>query len=230
MARQRRDWDSCRSDIYTHLGETEGASNWTPEHLLVLWNEEKDLLDMQLQNRHEGFSVEVHWADLVADQAYYQIPEECGRLKRISRNYPDSKRIVPLIRNERLSGAMSTQSSGQYAIPDYRVVGNYIVLERTPGEAVTNGLAIEMEVAAERITDGGDTLPVDWPNFAETLLVLRATRAAFADEQAGDSGPQGQTLSDEQTARLSYYENVFAEYTATRSFGIQLGVRFTQGG
>jgi hypothetical protein len=229
MARQRRDWDALRADIYLHLGETEGSSFWTPAHLLMLFNEEKDLLDMQLQNRHEGFSVEVHYADIVADQAYYSIPEECGRLKRISRNYPGMSRIVPLIRNERLSAPMSTQSAGQYGIPDYRLIGNYIKLERTPSTAVTDGLVIEMEIAAERLTSGEDTLPSDWPNFAESLLVLRTTRAAFAEEQATDSG-EGRTLTDRQETRLLYYETVFAEYTASRSFGRQLAVRYTQGG
>jgi hypothetical protein len=228
VARQRRDWDLLRADIYLHLGESESSSYWTPSHLLMLFNEEKDRLEMELQNRHEGFSTEVHTCDIVSGQEYYSIPTEYGRIKRVSRYYPAQSRVIPLGRDERLSAPMSTLTVGVNSVPDIRLIGNYIKLEPTPGEAVTGGLIIEMEIASERLDSGDDKLPDDWPPFVETLLVLRATKAAFADEQAQDSGDRA--MSDEQTQRLLYYESIFAEYTATRFFGRQFAVRFTQGG
>lgn len=182
-------------------------------------------MEMQLQDRHEGFSIEEYTTDLVAEQSHYEIPTHIGRVKRVIRVSDDGTSMVPLLRQENLSTPTSLTSSSTQSKMTYRMIDDYIVLYPTPASAVTGGLKIEGEVATDRMTSE-DTLSRSFPMFAETLLVLRCVARAWAQEESEDTTRPLPTFFQR---KLAEYEQVFASYTTTRTFGRVPGVRFHQG-
>ena len=226
MPRARRSCSSLFGDFSRHLRELGSSKHWDETTFLLLLNEEKDLLEMQLQMRHEGFSLETWTTSLVASQQHYQIPTHVNRIKRVLRFFTGSQRLVPLTRNELVSTPTSTQSGSVNAVGTYRMIDDYIVLDPIPSEAVANGLKIEAEVASERLTSGSD-IPTSFPIFSETLLVLRCMARAWAEEESEDAT---RPLPGYFVRRVEAWENEFASYTTTRTYGRNPGVRFAQGG
>jgi hypothetical protein len=222
LPRSRRTTTDLFADFSRHLGELGTAKHWDEDTFLLFLNDEKDLMEMQLQMRHEGFSQETWSTDIVANQTHYQIPTHVCRVKRVLRVRDGVS--VPLKRQERISTAETTEgASGE---PTYRMLDDYIVLSPPPDEAVTAGLKIEGEVASDRLSAGA-TVPTSFPLFAETLLVLRCVGRAWAQEESEDAtNPIPRAFA----RRLQTYEDEFASYTTTRTFGRQPGVRFAQGG
>lgn len=226
MPRSRRTLSSLFGDFSRHLRELGVHKHWDEDTFLLFFNEEKDLLEMQLQGRHEGFSIETWVTDIVEEQSHYKIPTHVARVKQVLRVYPGSSRVRPLVRDEQISTSRSTDSGSPNAVPTYRMIDDYIVLSPTPSESVSGGLKIEAEVASDRLTSGS-TVPTSFPIFAETLLVLRAVGRAWAQEESEDAE---RPIPRAFARRLQLFEDEFASYTTTRTFGRNPGRRYAQGG
>lgn len=201
---------------------------WTRELLVDLFNEQKDLREMQLHEAHEGFSKRVYTTNLVAGQAFYELPDGQGRLKRVSKLYTAQQRWKPLIRAERWFSPSSTNTdASEYADFSFRVIGNFIVLEPTPGTAETDALRIEIEEATARLESDNQSLPPDWPLFTETLLVLDTVIAAYGVEEAQDEEVK---IPPWVTRRRTRFEGQWDAYINTRTFSPSFATRYHIGG
>lgn len=225
MPRSRRTASSLYDDFARHLRELGTSHHWDETTFLLFLNEEKDLMEMQLQDRHEGFSIETWTTDLVAEQSHYQIPTHVARIKRVLRVSDDGSSMVPLLRQEHLSTPTSLDSANTQSKMTYRMIDDYIVIYPTPSSAVTGGLKIEAETATDRMSSGS-TLSTSFPMFAETLLVLRCVARAWAQEESEDTTRPLPTFFQR---KLAEYEQTFMSYTTTRTFGRIPAVRFHQG-
>lgn len=230
--RTRRTWDEIKAEIYRNLREAEAeAPTFEPELLLDLWNESKDLREMEMCDQHEGFFVRRFTTDIVipsADQpAQYDIPEDAGRVKRVLRIFEDGSERA-LIRDEKYSETVerSATGSGDGYTPTFRLMGNRIVLEPPPTFAQAAGLAIEMEQATERFADDSSVLDDDWPVYAESLLILDTVIAAFDTEETQE-GADPQVISGFRRRRNAY-EARWWQFCAERTRGRTFATPFVQ--
>ncbi len=236
MARARRPWAELRAEVKRLLGPVGDDPFWTRELLADLFNAEKDLREMQLEDVHEGFSVRAFVTDLVVpptgQPAAYLIPLHAGRFKRVLRRFQDGSE-VPLERNEQLQGGSTLGYLGgdlSY-VPSYRLMGAYLVLDPPPGVPESGGLKIEMEECSSRIESDGDYLPAGWPLILETLLVLDTAGAAFDVEAAQDVVSQVRDkVMTPLVGRQRRMEATFLQWIETRSAGVQSVEPFCLGG
>lgn len=235
MARLARQWSDLRSEIYRLLGPIQQDPFFTPQLLLDVFNAEKDMREMELQEAHEGFSVHIFYADLtvpaVGSPNYYSVPVAAGRIKRVIRNFSDGTQ-VPLRRDEHWTTPQTTQGGGGGTsyLPTYRLIGPYIELSPPPSSAEVNGLVIEMEAASDSIASDTDVIPAGWPLFAERLLCLDTAIGCFDVENAqSGSAADGARIKPALEERRARYEARWLNYIETRSFGPQYAVPYRQG-
>ena len=229
--RGRRPWSDLRDEILRLLREQEGEY-FSNQQLLDLFNQEKDLREMEMMQAHEGFSVQSYNADLVANQDYYSLPTGAGRLKRVVRVMTNPNQEIPLVRDERVSEPLDTNrvATGVQYVPTYRLIGNLIKLEPGPATSEAGGLRIEMEEASELLTQDDSTIPDDWPVFAETLLVLDTVVAAYEMERAQAVVDRDRVALDPYVRRRARFESLWNDWIEERSFGRTYVVPFRQGG
>jgi hypothetical protein len=205
--------------IYRQLVEVAGLSWYSPELALDVFNEQKDLREMQLHAANEGYGVSRHFHDLVAGQALYLIPVEAGRVVQVFRIFPEGEER-PMIRDERWVGDLDPNFSGALTsyIPRYKIQGANLRLIPPPSEAQSQGIAIEMEECSELIADDDSTLPIDWPLFAESLLILD-TITGMLDIEAATAESDDSTIKGFYIRRRRY-EVQWLAYIEERTKGL----------
>lgn len=228
MARTRRTLKQIISEVRVLLKEENpDVSNWSDEELKIFFNQEADRLEMRMGATYEGFGIEKHTTDLIADQKSYQIPNTTNRISRVLRVLDDGSEF-PLERNEKYHSGTHGFLGSAYYIPEYRVRGEYIVLDPAPSSNFPGGLAIEIEVVRDRVMDDNtQVLPSNWPIIVETVLILSTALAAFAQEGAQAPGADG--LISSLKKRRDLYEAELFEYLETRSRGRVVTEPFHQG-
>lgn len=234
MARTRRAWSTIRdTDIRPILRETTAATSyWGDPELLLYANLSIDRRAIEMMDKGEGFFVDRHRADLVANQAEYLLPEGYDRIKRvlIQRTEGNSVLEYPLVRDEKLGTAVHHSSSGinsEGYCPTYRLQGDLIYLEPRPTFSRTNGLVFEMQNAPTRLTGDASELDADFPALMETMLVLDVVELAWAVEDS-----QG-NVAPEARGRMAYvhraYEKHWERLIRARSHGRVFAQRLALG-
>ncbi|MDY6957685.1 MAG: hypothetical protein SVK08_00875 [Halobacteriota archaeon] len=129
--------------------------------------------------------------DIEAGKSTYGFPDGVQRLQKVELVRSDG-RTVPLERHERhdeVNMNNSTVGSGDQYRPNYRPIGNGIVLEPEPAETVTNGLRIEYAGLPATLSGDGDRLNPQFPEILDELVVLDTVVAAFQAEGVHEQGP-----------------------------------------
>lgn len=221
--RTARQWSVLRAEVRQILRETSSTNSfWSDALLLILWNQQYDLRIMELANQHEGWITECYHADIVAGQREYSMPAGLiTRVKRVNRVYPlggNNVYVVPLTRFERFSEPLfDNPSSGVDSTPTYRFLNELLILEPTPGQSVTGGLRLDVENAPAHFSLDTDTLPAQFPDLMETMLVYDTAQAALAVE--GSQGNLPEAYVDHILRLRQEYAARFFELTSERSFG-----------
>jgi hypothetical protein len=229
MARTRRSLRELIDEVFRMLRETDDEF-FDRQDLIDLWNQAKDEREMELHGAHEGFGLARISTDLVAGQADYEIPEDMGRLKRVLRVVQGQE--IPLGRDELWSGPVAQEStgSGPTYLPSYRLVGSMIRLSPAPSaDEADPALIIEFEASTERMTEDTHKLPMDWPIFSETLLVLDTWEAAYQIERTMGEAPTEKYDVNPIRKRRDTFAAKWADYCETRSFGRSFAERFSLG-
>lgn len=230
MARVQRKWSELEAEIFRRLRETKGSSYWsdgTNDQILDFANQAKDMREMEMHNAYEGYGLVSYTADLVQDQALYAMPSGGSRVWRIFRVFSDGSE-KPLVRYERITHGLDASfvHTGDQYFPTYRMVGNQIKLEPSPGEAIAAGLRIEVEEASARFSGPDSLLPADWPILSETLIVLDTVLLALSHEDSEDPGAIDVTRS---LREREGYASRWNQYIETRTRGLVTGERFSLG-
>lgn len=229
MARTRRVWSSLRDDIRRWLNDDSTPTQWSDADLLAFFNESKDHREMELYEQHEGYGVFRYNDSLVAGQQEYALPEETGRIRTLW--------IVDSGGSQKRAVQQDRQFTGTYLGDDnqagtshysYSLKDNHVFLYPCPSQSVTNGLQFEIEVATERIVNDNDKLPDSWPPFIETLLVYDTAIAAL-DQQSTSEGDQGESQRLFLSRRRERYEDMWFEYTASRTTSVVMSPGWNQG-
>ena len=224
MPRARRAWSTMRTELRRLLRETTAASSfWSDASLLDHFNQSMDLRVMQLAEAHEGWMTDTYDIDSIANQSEYAIPEGTGRIKRIMWVTQEGSATyeTPLTRDERFDRPLyepgTSNATGRWYKPTYRLKGEYLILEPAPSETVVDAIRIEPESAPARLAADGDKLDLRFPDVTETLLIYDSWDIAMGVEDA-----QGNTDEDVRGRLRVFhrkYEAAFLEFTALRSFG-----------
>lgn len=172
---------------------------------------------MELLHQHEGFNIFRYSDSIVAGQQEYALPEESGRIKTvfIVDSGGDLKRAIH--QDRQFTGTYlgdDTQSATTEFT--YSLKDNHVFLYPCPSQSITNGIQYELEVATERIANDSDKLPDSWPPFIETLLVYDTAIAAL-DQQSTAEGDLGESQRNFLSRRRERYEELWFEYTASRT-------------
>lgn len=228
MARTRRSLRELIDEVFRMLRETEGDF-FDRQDLVDLWNQAKDEREMELHGTHEGFGLVRVSTSLVAGEPDYEIPEDMGRLKRVLRVSQGME--VPLARDELWSGTVQQESSGSGVtyLPSYRLKGSSLRLSPAPSADEADGIIIEFEATTERMTEDAHKLPLDWPIFSETLLVLDTWEAAYQIERTMGEAPSEKYDVNPIRKRRDVFAAKWSDYCETRSFGRSFAERFSLG-
>lgn len=136
----------------------------------------------------EGWFVNIATRDIEANKAQYAFPDGFTRMQKVELVRSDG-RTIPLQRYERHYEANPAQGeSGDQFLPNYRLIGNGLILEPTPIETVTGGLRMEYTGTPVELTADGDSMHVSFPQIFEELVVLDAAVYSFDAELAQESG------------------------------------------
>ena len=228
-ARPFRQWSDVRAEIRMHLRETDATKSfWTDDLILSTWNRAKSLREMQLHQASEGYGTDIQYRDLTASQPYYALPTGTGHVSRVLIVRTDGREI-PCNRNEMYAepNLIGTSTQDDY-FPEYRIIGNVIVLSPAPSTTVTAGLKIEVSTFSADFANDADSLEVDYPAVMEDLLIYDTIIGCLDHSGAWGPSPQGVNTSYVQTR--GRFESVFLDYIEEKSSGIVLSVPFSQGG
>lgn len=184
---------------------------------------------MQLATLDEGWVTDQYYANLVADQREYPVPEGAGRIKRVSLLWTRGQTTweVPLERRE-YWGEPVAHTAGQGSIdtyrPTYQLQGNLIILEPAPGFAQSNALMIDLELAPNRLTGDADEIDLRFPDVMETLLTYDTAVMALQIEKSQDGARDavGEIMDDIRGFQRRY-ENMFIDYCTDRTEGVVRG-------
>jgi hypothetical protein len=140
----------------------------------------------------EGWFVLVALRDIEADKSTYGFPDGLQRLQKVELVRSDG-RTIPIKRHERhesVNNNNSTVGTGDQYTPNYRMLGNGIVLEPEPIQTVTNGLRIEYAGLPVFLSGDADKLNPSFPEILDELVVLDTVVSALEAEGVHESGPQ----------------------------------------
>jgi hypothetical protein len=206
-----------RGEVRSLLRES-AEGYWTNAQLLEWANQSIDLRSMELGLAVEGYLTEEASDSIVSGTRNYAIPEGGGKIRRvlIVRDDGNGTYEVPVPRDERWhspSYRPTSAVSGSGWRPTGRFVGSNLELTPTPRENITDGLRWEIECAGARLTGDASTLPLQFPDVAETLLIYDVVALALASENAQTELDKEYTsgllaLRDQYQDRwLAYIEN-----------------------
>lgn len=175
--------------VRRYLHETNAdTSFWTPVFVRQLINSAYRRRSTQLIMAFEGWFVNIATRDIEANKSQYSFPSGFTRMQKVELVRSDG-RTIPLSRDERHSAANPSEGeSGDQYLPNYRLIGNGLILEPTPIETVTGGLRMEYTGTPVELTADGDSMHVSFPEIFEELVVLDAAVYAFDAEFAQEAG------------------------------------------
>lgn len=193
---------------------------FSTDTLIDCMQEGRDLLEMELSVKREGFNVKTTYTDLVAAQERYAIPSNTNRVIRVFFRRTDGTEVA-IPRFETPLG----ESRGTGDPFCYRLKGKYVVLEPIPTTSITGGLRFDHEESPDPIASVNDqAIPDDWPPICETILVLLTARNGFLVE--GAQGPLPQGLMEDLNGQVEGYWVQLSAYledrTGSQSFSTPL--------
>ena len=106
------------------------------------------------------------------------------------------------------------------------MINDAIKLEPPSTSGVEGGLRIEMVEITDRLNDDADQLPISWPFFSETLLVLETTELALVVEDMEDEGSPALTRHRQM---LREFRARYDDYIEPRTRGVVQGERHSLG-
>lgn len=230
MTRARRAWSDLRDDVRRLLNDEDTTSPAvTNSDLLALFNECKDYREMHLFTQSEGYGVQRYSADIVAGQQEYALPEESAAIRTVF--IKDSggayKRAIQQDR-QYTGGYLGDDTQAGVNQFTYQLLDNHMFLYPCPSESVTDGIQYHLESATDRIANDSDKLPDSWPPFIETLLVLDTAIAAL-EMQATAEGDLGESQITFLIRRRGRYEDLWDDYTASRTTSLVCSQGWNQG-
>ena len=229
MARSRRAWSSLRDDVRRLLDDDGTPQEFTDADLLAFFNECKDHREMALFIQSEGYGVFRYSDSIVAGQQEYALPEETAAVRTIFIKNSGGELKRAIHQDRQFTGTYlgdDTQAGSNYFT--YSLKDNHVFLYPCPSESITNGLQYELEAASDRIANDSDKLPDSWPPFAETLLVLDTAIAAL-EMQATAEGDLGESQITFLIRRRGRYEELWENYTASRTTSYVFSPGWNQG-
>jgi hypothetical protein len=229
LARTRRVWSELRTDVRRLLNDDGSTQHYSDADLLALFNESKDHREMHLFDQHEGYGVFRYSDDLVAGQQEYALPEETARVRTIFIVESGGARKHVIHQDRQFAGSyLGDDTQASYARFSYSIKDNHVFLYPCPSESITGGIQYELETASDRIANDSDKLPDSWPPFGETLLVLDTAIAAL-ETQATAEGDLGESQITFLIRRRGRYEDLWNDYTASRTTSYIVSPGWNQG-
>lgn len=223
MARARRAVSALITDIRRKLNEPDSSDSfWTDGDLLAYLQEAKDLRELQLIGHHEGWQTQEFKYDIVAEQSSYKIPEEATLVKRVF--YQRNGYRAPLVEDRQHYG--SFDDNVQLDPRSYRILDDHIILYPTPGQAITDGLIVDVDVSDDRLQISSK-LPDSWPPQTESLLIYDTAISAL--EMQGVDADLENSSFGALKLNQQRLERAWNEAIQKRSFGIVVGPSFDWG-
>lgn len=228
MARARRTWGVLSDIIDRQLKEKVDANEfWSPALILDVWNEGIDLRTMDLQDAHEGFSVQLLKATTVEGDRAMTVPDGAEGFRRILYYDADGEQEWPLIRAEQFSEPTSLRDrAGVRTLPSYSLKDNHVFFD-PPFANSTDEIRFEIENATTLFVDDNSAIPASWPLTTESMLILDCLTALFDTEAAQSDGVQMPRAFRDRHRR---YEKRWMQRIETRSRGRVFGTPNRMGG
>lgn len=228
MSRALRPLSDLITEVQTLLGEPSSAF-FTSDLLKTLFNQCLTRRVVALHNTYENWITETATADLVADQATYQLPEGIGRVVRVIIVTTDGYERV-LDQERKNDGVWVGTAESSLEPMTYRLIDTHVELSPPPYSARTGGLKIEYEAYPDRMTDDGDKLPTAMGVGYEDLLVLDTAVAALDYESAQSGTDERAGLAASFLRRRAELEDAIALNSSERTLGRVFGRAFDWGG
>lgn len=230
MARSRRPWSTLRTEMRRYLGDTDAPYTYSDELLLDAFNFALDDRALDLGLEQQFYTTRRFLSDLVAGQAFYDLPEAIGRVVRVLRRFDDGREFE-LVRFQGEEEPTATSAIGPYSLPTYRFLGANIRLSPPPSAAQTDGLVIEAEIAEDHFTGDANLLPLSWPIWMEELLKLDAMLIVLEQEQeeGGELQADGESSTLRLRERRSKYARKLEDYLQRRTLSPGAVKRYQQG-
>lgn len=219
MARTRRAWSELRTDIRRWLNDEDVSTpHWSDADLLAFFNECKDEREMHLFTQAEGYGVFRYSDSIVAGQQEYALPEEAAAIRTVFIKTSGGEYKKAIHQDRQFAGSYqgdTTQSGTAYGYT-YQLLDNHLFLYPCPSESVTDGIQYHLEATSERIANDSDKVPDSWPPFIETLLIYDTAISAL-DQQSTGEGDLGESQRNFLSRKRERYEDLWDNYTASRT-------------
>lgn len=220
----KRTLAELRSAVRLKLRETDGTTSyWTDDSLNEWINDAVQLWTIRLNSINEGYTAQEFTTPIVDGQIAYVMPDGADLPKQvmIRLNPNDSTvRMVPLVRDDHWSTPVIQGGSavaGQVGLPRFRLVGEYIYLEPAPQGLAGQGaeLVVYYQGMPPRLTSDNDTIPTQYPNAMETVVIYETALFALGVEGAQGGAPPG--LMNELQRQRDVFAGSLAKMVAPRT-------------